>query len=66
MKVVRTHAEWAALRARGRRWFLLRYGVLGRGLPLALLCAVGTARAPRVSRAAQFRAALFFRALARR
>jgi hypothetical protein len=40
VKVVRTHAEWAALRARGRRWFLLRYGVLGRGLPLALLCAV--------------------------
>lgn len=40
MKIVRTREEWAPLRARGRRWFLLRYGVLGRGLPLALLCAV--------------------------
>jgi len=40
VKVVRTREEWAPLRARGRRWFLLRYGVVGRGLPLALLCAV--------------------------
>ena len=40
MKIVRTREEWAQLRARGRRWFLLRYGVLGRGLPLALLCAL--------------------------
>jgi hypothetical protein len=40
VKVVRTREEWAELEARGRRWFLLRYGVLGRGLPLAVLCAV--------------------------
>lgn len=40
MKIVRTREEWAPLRARGRGWFLLRYGVLGRGLPLALICAV--------------------------
>jgi hypothetical protein len=40
VKIVRTREEWAPLRARGKRWFLLRYGVLGRGLPLALLCVV--------------------------
>jgi hypothetical protein len=40
MKRVRTAEEWAPLRARGKRWFLLRYGVLGRGLPLALVCAL--------------------------
>ena len=32
--------EWASVRARGRRAFLLRYGVLGRGLPLGLLVAL--------------------------
>jgi hypothetical protein len=40
VKIVRTREEWLPLRARGRRWFLLRYGVLGRGLPLALICAL--------------------------
>lgn len=40
MKIVRTREEWLALESRGKAWFLLRYGVLGRGLPLALLCAV--------------------------
>ncbi len=40
MKIVRTREEWLPIRARGKRWFLLRYGVLGRGLPLAALCAL--------------------------
>lgn len=40
MKVVRNPQEWEALRAAGKRWYLVRYGVLGRGLPLAVLCAV--------------------------
>jgi hypothetical protein len=40
VKIVRTQEEWAPLAARGKPWFLLRYGVLGRGLPLALICAV--------------------------
>jgi hypothetical protein len=40
VKIVRTQEEWAPLRARGKRWFLLRYGVLGRGLPLAVVCAL--------------------------
>lgn len=39
MKRVRSREEWRAVEARGKGWFLLRYGVLGRGLPLALLCA---------------------------
>jgi hypothetical protein len=40
VKIVRTREEWTAIRAHGRRWFLIRYGVIGRGLPLALLCAL--------------------------
>jgi hypothetical protein len=40
MKLVRTREEWRAVEARGKPWFLLRYGVLGRGLPLGLLCAL--------------------------
>jgi hypothetical protein len=40
MKVVRDPQEWEALRTAGKRWYLVRYGVLGRGLPLAVLCAV--------------------------
>jgi hypothetical protein len=40
VKIVRTREEWLPLRARGKRWFLLRYGVLGRGLPLAVICAL--------------------------
>jgi hypothetical protein len=33
-------SEWQGVRARGKNAFLLRYGVVGRGLPLAVLCAV--------------------------
>jgi hypothetical protein len=40
VKLVRTREEWSAIRAQGKRWFLIRHGVIGRGLPLALLCAV--------------------------
>jgi hypothetical protein len=32
--------EWPAVRARGKGAFLLRYGVLGRGLPLGALAAI--------------------------
>ena len=32
--------EWPAVRARGKRAFLLRYGLLARGLPLGLLVAL--------------------------
>lgn len=39
--VVRHREEWQRIRARGRRAFLLRYGVLGRGIPMALICALG-------------------------
>ena len=38
--VVRHREEWQRIRARGRRAFVLRYGVLGRGVPMALLCAL--------------------------
>lgn len=40
MKIARTREEWEPVRAAGRRWFLIRHGVLGRGLPLGLLCAI--------------------------
>jgi len=40
VKRVSSREEWQALESRGKPWFLLRYGVLGRGLPLGLLCAV--------------------------
>lgn len=33
--------EWDRVRARGRNRFLLLRGVLGRGVPMALVCAVG-------------------------
>ena len=39
MKVFRPD-EWPAVRARGKRAFLLRYGFLGRGLPLGVLVAL--------------------------
>jgi hypothetical protein len=32
--------EWPSVRARGKTDFLLRYGFLGRGLPLGVLAAV--------------------------
>jgi hypothetical protein len=38
MKIVRNPAEWQAVRATGKQWFLLRYGVLQRGLPLGIIC----------------------------
>jgi hypothetical protein len=38
--IVRNHEEWERIRAAGQRRFLLRYGVIGRGLPMALLCAL--------------------------
>jgi hypothetical protein len=40
VKIVRNPQEWEAVRAAGKPWFLIRYGVLGRGIPLALLCAI--------------------------
>ena len=39
MKVFRAD-EWPAVRARGKQAFLLRYGFLGRGLPLGILVAL--------------------------
>jgi hypothetical protein len=41
VKIVRSPAEWQPVRAAGKRWFLIRYGVIGRGLPLAVVCAAG-------------------------
>ena len=38
--VVRTREEWDRLREAGQRRFLVRYGVIGRGIPMALLCAL--------------------------
>ena len=40
MKIFRNPQEWEPVRTAGKPWFLIRYGVLGRGLPLVLLCAV--------------------------
>jgi hypothetical protein len=39
MKVFRPD-EWPAVRAKGKPAFLLRYGVLGRGLPLGVVVAL--------------------------
>ena len=38
--VVRTREEWARLRRSGEWNFILRYGVLTRGLPMALVVSV--------------------------
>jgi hypothetical protein len=38
--VVRNREEWERVRAAGQRRFLIRCGVIGRGLPMALLCAL--------------------------
>ncbi len=38
---VRDRDEWIRIQQRGRNWFLFSRGVLGRGLPMALVCAVG-------------------------
>lgn|GEM_PF-2064683 len=40
MKRVRSRGEWDAVRAKGRHAFVLRHGILGRGLPMALAIAV--------------------------
>lgn len=39
--IVRDAQEWRPLRARGKTAFVLRYGVLTRGVPMALVVAVG-------------------------
>ena len=38
---VRDPAEWDRIRARGKNWFLFSRGVLGRGVPMALVLALG-------------------------
>jgi len=38
--IVKTPEEWEKIRSTGQRRFLLRYGVIGRGVPMALLCAL--------------------------
>lgn len=38
--IVRSQEEWERIRAAGQRRFLFRYGVIGRGVPMALLCAL--------------------------
>lgn len=38
--IVRSREEWQRVRARGKQRFLLRYAVLQRGLPMAIVCAV--------------------------
>ena len=38
--IPRSLEEWQAIRARGKSQYILRNGVLGRGLPLGVLCAV--------------------------
>jgi hypothetical protein len=39
--VITRKEEWERIRARGQRHFVIRYGVIGRGLPMALICALG-------------------------
>jgi len=34
-------AEWDRIQERGKNWFLFSRGVIGRGLPMALVCAIG-------------------------
>jgi hypothetical protein len=38
--VIRSREEWERVRAAGQRRFLIRYGVIGRGAPMAVLCAL--------------------------
>jgi hypothetical protein len=40
VKRVASGAEWERMRARGRRNFVVRYGVIRRGLPMALAVAL--------------------------
>lgn len=40
MRAIRSQAEWEQLRARGRADFILRNGVLRRGLPMGLVVGV--------------------------
>ena len=37
---VRDRKEWDRIQERGKSWFLFSRGVLGRGLPMALVCAI--------------------------
>jgi hypothetical protein len=39
--LARNAEEWERVRARGKRRFLIVRGVLARGLPMALVCAIG-------------------------
>jgi hypothetical protein len=39
--LARNAEEWARIRARGKPRFLLLRGVLTRGVPMALVCAIG-------------------------
>ncbi len=39
--IARSQTEWDRIRERGKPWFLFSRGVLGRGIPMALICAVG-------------------------
>ena len=39
--MLKDRAEWDRIQERGKNWFLFSRGVLGRGLPMALVCAVG-------------------------
>lgn len=34
-------AEWQRVRARGKPWFLFSRGILGRGIPMALIVSIG-------------------------
>ena len=38
--IARSEREWRQIRERGRPWFLFSRGVLGRGLPMAIVCAL--------------------------
>jgi hypothetical protein len=39
--MAQNRAEWDRIQERGKNWFLFSRGVLGRGLPMALVCAIG-------------------------
>lgn len=39
--IVRDAREWARYHARGRHNFILRYGIFARGIPMALVVAIG-------------------------
>ncbi len=39
--MLKDRTEWDRIQERGKNWFLFSRGVLGRGLPMALVCALG-------------------------